>query len=118
MIVGGGCDRHPHKSLILVNSLDDCGKEKQELCVFGRCLAGIKQVQSCVCGHGPVVVLAASVYTGKGLLMEQADKTVAQRDLFHYFHGQLVVIGCYVGCCEYRGKLMLCRSHLVVLGLG
>ena len=49
--------------------------------------------------------------------MEQANKTVPERDLLHDLHRQLVVIGCDVGCCVNGGKLMLRRGDFVVFGL-
>ena len=33
----------------------------------------------------------------------------------HYFHCELVVIGCDVRRCVYRGKLVLCGRNFVVL---
>ena len=61
-------------------------------------------------------MLAVSVYTGKGLFMQQADQTVLGSDLLHDLHGELVVVGCDVGRGIDRGKLVLRRRNLVVLG--
>ncbi|KAF5028246.1 hypothetical protein DSECCO2_661050 [anaerobic digester metagenome] len=50
--------------------------------------------------------------------MQQADQPVLVGNLFHHFHGQLVVIDCQVAGGEDGGELMLAGSYLVVLGLG
>ena len=92
---------------------------KTRNCTFscGR-LAGLKQVLAVIGGHRPVVVLAGAVDAGKGLFVQQADQTVAQGDLSHRLHHQLVVVGGDVGGGEDRGHFILGRGHFVVLGLG
>ena len=62
-------------------------------------------------------MLAAAVYACERLFMEQADKSVLCRNLFHYFHCELVVVGCDVGGCKYGSKLVLSRRYFVVLCL-
>ena len=62
-------------------------------------------------------MLAASVYTGKGLFMKQAYKAVSCCHLLHDLHGKLIVVGGNI-CSGINGcQLMLCRSNLVVFGL-
>ena len=63
-------------------------------------------------------MLARAVHSVERLLVQQAHKTVARRDLFHDLHGQLVVVGRDVGGGEHRRHLVLARCDLVVLGLG
>ena len=83
-----------------------------------RRLARLQEIQAGVGGHGPVVVLAAAVDAGEGLLMQQAVHAVAIGHLLHDLHGQLVLVGGDVGGAENGGQLMLGRGHLVVLGFG
>ncbi len=68
-----------------------------------RVLTGIKQILPFIGGHGPVIVLAGAVDTGKRLFMEQADESVAQCHFLHRLHGQLIVVGGDVGGGEDRG---------------
>ena len=49
--------------------------------------------------------------------MQQADKAVAERNVLHCLHGQLVVVGRNVRGGEDRRQLVLCRGDLVVLCL-
>ena len=61
-------------------------------------------------------MLTAAVYAVEGFFMQQANKTMAQSNTFHELHHQLVMVRCYVGSCEDRCQLVLCRSNLVMLG--
>ena len=63
-------------------------------------------------------MLAAAVDAVKGFFMQQANKTMTQSYTFHELHHQLVMVRCYVGSGEDRCQLVLCRSNLVMLGLG
>lgn len=49
--------------------------------------------------------------------MQQADKAVAERNVLHRLHGQLVMVGRNVCSGEDRRQLVLCRGDLVVLCL-
>ena len=118
VVVSGRCNRDPEQILIFVDRLDNGAKEQKELSVFVRSLARLKKVYSGVGGNRPVVMLTASVYSGKGLFMQQALHVMTLGDLFHDLHGQLVVIGRYVGGRKYRSHLVLCGSNLVMLGFG
>ena len=62
-------------------------------------------------------MLAASVDAFKGFLVQQAYKSVLIRYFFHNLHGHLVVVYRHICRVKDRSQLMLCRSHLVVLGL-
>ena len=44
VIITGRSNGHSHDILILIDSLDNCSKEKQELSVLLRVLAGIQKV--------------------------------------------------------------------------
>ena len=116
VIVSGGCSRKTEQILIIVNRLYNGTQEKQELGVFIRSLAGSEKVYAGIGGNRPVVVLAAAVYSGKGLFMEQAHKTVFCGDLLHNLHSKLVVVGGNIGSGIDWSKLVLGGSNLVVLG--
>ncbi len=60
-------------------------------------------------------MLAASVDALKGLFMKQTCKSVLLGNFLHQFHGDLVVIGCYIGAGENRCKLVLRGRNFVVL---
>ena len=104
--------------LILVHALDKRRQEQQELGVLAGGLAGLEQILAGVRGQGPVVMLAAAVDAGKGLLVQQAHQTVAVGHLLQKLHGQLVVVAGAVGIGIHLGHLVLGGSHLVVLRLG
>ena len=106
------------KILMLVHGVHHRGEEEQKLHVLRRGLARLEQVHARVRGQGPVVVLAAAVDAGKGLFMEQADKTVLDGDLFHHLHGQLVVVGGDVDVGKHRGQFVLRGRGFVVFGAG
>ena len=63
-------------------------------------------------------MLAAAVDSGKGFFMEQAHKTVAGGHLLHDLHCELILVCSNVACSVDWCKLMLCRSHFIVLSLG
>ena len=118
MIVACGSDRDAEQILILVDSLDDCGQEQQELRVLARVLARLEQVLACIGGNRPVIVLAGAIDALERLLVQQAGKAVLLSDRAHDLHGQLVVVGSDIGGGEDRSHLVLARCNLVVLGLG
>ena len=91
---------------------------QKELNILMRRLARIQQVDAVVCGERPVVVLTGTIHAGKGLLMKQALQTVLLGHPFQGLHDDLVVVDGHVALCINRSQLMLCRSYLVVLGLG
>ena len=93
VVVSGRCDRQTKQILIVVNRFDYRTEEKKELCVLVRSFAGSKEVDAGVGRHRPVIVLAGTVHTGKGLFVEQAYKTVLCGDLLHYLHCELVMVG-------------------------
>ena len=93
-------------------------RNSRNCALLARRLARLEQVHARVGRDGPVVVLAAAVDAGKGLFVQQADKTVLAGDLLHYLHRQLVVVGGDIGGGEDRRQLVLAGRDLVVLGLG
>ncbi len=102
--------------LIIVHRFYHGAQEKQELSVFIRRFARSEKVYAGIRCHRPVVVLAGAVNARKGLFVQQAYKSVTGRYLLHNFHCQLVVVGCDIGRCVYRRKLVLSGSNLVMLG--
>ena len=62
-------------------------------------------------------MLAGAVDALEGLFMLQANQAVVGCVEAHLFHGEQVLVDCAVGVGEQRGKLVLSRSNLVVLGL-
>ena len=63
-------------------------------------------------------MLAAAVYAGIWLFMEQADELVSCGDALHGLHGKLIIVNGDVGCGVNRGHLMLGGSRLVMLSRG
>ena len=118
VVVAGRGDAQAQQPLIVVHGLDDGHQKQQELCVLIGGLARAQQVDPGVRGQGPVVVLPAPVDPGEGLFMQQAHQVVLPGDLLHDLHHQLVVVRGDVADREDRGKLVLARGDLVVLGLG
>ena len=82
-----------------------------------RGVTGLEQVLAAVGAHRPVVVLAAAVDPGEGLLVQQADEPVAAGNVLHDLHRQLLVVGADVRVLEHRGELVLVGRDLVVPGL-
>ena len=78
---------------------------------------GSSRLEPAVGAHRPVVVLAGAVDAGEGLLVQQADESVAAGDAFQRLHQQLLVVGADVRVLEDRRDLVLGRRHLVVAGL-
>ena len=105
------------KVLIIVHCLDDCRKEQQELCVLGRSLARREKILALIGGYGPVIVLARTVHSCKGLFVEETHKIVAESYLLHHFHSELIVVCSDIRCIVDRCKLVLCGSYLVVFSL-
>ncbi len=101
--------------LIFVDSLDDGGEEEEELRVFVRCLAGLKQVCTRVGCHRPVVVLAAAVDAFERLLVQEADHIVFLRNFLHQVHCEMVVVNSDICRGENRRQLVLRGSNFVML---
>ena len=118
MVVAGGGHRQAEQILVQIDRFDDGGENQQEAQVLGRILARIEQIFALVGGQRPVVVLAAAVDAGKGLLVQQADEVVLFGHFAHDFHRQLVLVGGNVHAREDGGKLMLGGRYLVVPRLG
>ena len=59
-----------------IYGFQDAGQYQQELNVLmGRC-ARIQQIDTVVCGNGPVIVLTGTIHACEGLLMKQALQTM------------------------------------------
>ena len=67
--------------------------------------------------QGPVVVLAGTVNTGKGLFVKQTDQIVLCGNLLHDGHHHLVIVTCGIHIGEDGGQLMLTGCTFIVLGL-
>ena len=102
---------------MLINRLQNAGEYQQELDVLVRRLTWIKQVDPIISHQGPVVVLAGAIDPCKRFLVKQASHMMFCRDSFERLHHDVVVVnsqGCIlIDDCQ----LMLCRGHLIVLGL-
>ena len=86
--------------------------EDQELRVIVRRVAGFEQVLAGIGGHRPVVVLAAAVDAGEGLLMQQAGQAVLVGGRAQDLHDQVLVIGRQVAVFEDRGDFILAGAPL------
>ena len=62
-------------------------------------------------------MLSGTIDSFERLLVQEAGHIVTVCNLLHHLHGQLVVI--YGDICGFEdgGKLMLCRSNLIMFGL-
>ena len=118
MVVPGGRHGHAQQRLVVVDGLYHGAQEQKELGVLIRGIAGVEEVHARIRLYGPVVVFAAAVDAVERFLVEQAHHSVFPRDLLHYLHRQLIVVGSDVRSLEYRRQLMLGRSGFVVLCLG
>ena len=107
-----------HHLLIIVHGLQHRAQKQQKLRVLAGRIPRLHQVDPGISDQRPVVVLARAVYARKGLFVQQAHHAVLLRHLFHYFHGQLIMIGGDIDHAVDGRKLMLRGSHLVMLGLG
>ena len=59
-----------------IYSLQNAGQNQQELNVLVRRCAGIQHIDAVICGDGPVIMLAGSIHTGKGLLMKETGQAM------------------------------------------
>ena len=80
-----------------------------------RSFTGFEKVYARIRRYRPVIVLAASVYSGKRFFMKQANKAVLACYILHKLHCELVVIACYICRGEYGSKLVLSGCDFVVL---
>ena len=98
MVIACARNGNSEKILIIVNRLYNGAEEEQELCVIARSFAGLKEVNSFVCGYRLVIVFAAAVNACKGLLVKQANHIMLLCNLLHNLHCELVMVGRNV-CC-------------------
>ena len=81
--------------------------------VFGR-LSGCVEQAAVVCREAPVVVLAASVDTGKGLFVEQTAEAVFAGNVAHQTHDEHVVVYGQVALLEDGSQLKLVGCHFIM----
>jgi hypothetical protein len=86
-------DRDAQQVLVHVDGADHGRQAQDEAQVLVRRVARVEQVVAALVGHRPVVVLAAAVDAGEGLLVQEADEPVALGDALHELHRQHVVVG-------------------------
>jgi len=113
--IGG---RLPEKVCMDIHCLDDTCQYQKELDVFMRRVTRIQEIGAVIRGQRPVVMLTRTIDARKGLLMKEAGHAVASGHLLKCLHDNLVVVNSLVYTLVDRRKLMLGRSHLVVLCLG
>ncbi len=111
-------DACAQNALIIVHRRKHAGKNEHEQRIFFGLFTGIQQVQTGIGGKRPVVMFTASVHALERLFMQQTDESVFFRNLFHQFHGKLVVVYGYVSRGKNGGKFVLRGRHFVMLRLG
>src|SRR6185312_705688 len=99
---------------VVMDSLDGIDKERQEHQVGLRRLAGSQEVDARIGSHAPVVVLAASVDTGEGLLVQQHPELVTPGHAIHDIHQEDIVVDRDAYFLEDRGALELCGGYFIV----
>ena len=117
MVVAGAGDRGPDKVGVLIDSLYHRAEHSKEDGVLVRVCPRVEEVRAAV-GDRPVVVLAAAVDARKGLLMQEADQSVAVRHLAEHFHNQHIVVAGEVQFLEHGSQFELGGGHFVVPRLG
>ena len=100
---------------MFVNAFHECGNGDKELDVLFRCFCRGKQVLTCVCNKGVVVVFAGTVNACKRFFVQKTNHIMSERCLSHYIHNQLVVIAADVGVIVNAGKFKLTRGNFVML---
>ena len=103
---------------MLVDRFDYRSQNEQELCVLGRCFAGVEQIYACIGRQRPVIMLTRAVDALKRLFVKQALEIMLSCGTLHYLHSELVMVGGDIYGIIDRSKLMLGRCSFVMLGLG
>ncbi len=109
--------RKPQKICMPVHRRQYAGQHQKELDVLMGRVTRVQEVDAVIRGEGPVVVLAGAIDALKGLLVQETNQTMAAGRLLQHLHHQLVVICREIRLVIDRCQLVLCRCHLVVLGL-
>ena len=118
VIVPGCGDGNTENLCVLIDRRDDRDQEGQEGEVVTGMLSRVQEVDARIRLDRPVVMLAGSVNSLEGLLMEQAGESMLVRHLLHHLHGQLVVVDRDVRCLKDRCQLMLRGRDLIMFCLG
>ena len=82
-----------------------------------RRLARFQHIDPVVRHKRPVVMLSGTIDSGKRLLMQQTLHSMLARHPLQCLHHDLIVIHRDIDFRVDRRQFMLCRSHLVMLGL-
>ena len=82
VIIAREGNRCPQEILIVIHTLDKGGKEQQEPGILAGSRTGFEQVSSGIGAQGPVVVLAGTVDTGKGLSWSRQTKSCRSATFF------------------------------------
>mmetsp|Transcript_6182 Transcript_6182/g.7088 ORF Transcript_6182/g.7088 Transcript_6182/m.7088 type:complete len:451 (-) Transcript_6182:350-1702(-) len=118
-VVTRGGNGHAHEVTVDIHTTDNSRHDHREDHIVARCLGDLTNIQEVdpVLGtNGPVVVLAVTVDTGEGLLLEQSCKAVLGSSFLKDPHHLQVLIGLHCNCAKQRSKLVLVWSHLTVTG--
>ena len=99
-----------------IHSLQNTGENKKELDILMRCFARLQKIDAVVCSQRPVIMLTGTIDACKWLLMKQAAHTMTACHFFKDTHHHLIVVSRNIGRSIDRSKLVLSRSHFIMLG--
>ena len=102
---------------MIVHCGNDGAQDGHKNSVVLRIFARIEQIPLPV-EDGPVIVFAGTVYSCKGLFVQQTDQPVPFGHLPENFHYQHVMVAGKVDFFEDGGQFKLGRCHFVMPGLG
>ena len=117
VIVSGTGHGGPQQILILIHRLDYAHQKKKELCAVIRTVPRLQKIVSGIRGQTPVIVFPAAVNPFERLFVEKAIEPVPVRNLFHDFHGQLIMVAGYIDSRIDWSHLMLGRRGFIVFRL-
>ena len=118
MVIAGAGHGRSKQIGMQIQSTNNGTDEGQELEVTCATVVRVEEIVTCIGHQRPVVVLAASIDAGEGLLMKQTYHPMFTGGSTQDTHGLHLVIACQVGPLEERRQLELMWCHLVVTGLG
>ena len=105
------------QTVVLINADEGLDDEREEAkVVFGR-LAGSVENSAAIRRQRPVAMLAATIDSGKGLLVEEAAEAVLASHLAHQAHDEHIVVNSQIALLEDGSQLKLVGGNLIVAGL-